>query len=130
MAASGDRAATTWEYFVFCTVICLMVNWASTCANHSSGSEGQNGGILIITEFVVMVTFEVEVEGGELSAVEGVSTIAKSFPLSLNASFLTQNKLSYNVLFVCSLQTLFELALLGFHRSNCFLTIYLARKGL
>ncbi len=58
-----------------------MVNWASTCANHSSGSEGQNGGILIVTEFVVMVTFEVvfEVEGGELSAVEGVSSIVKEF---------------------------------------------------
>ena len=79
VAAPGDRAVTTWEYLVFCVVICLIPNWVSTGANHSSGSQGQNGGILIVTAFVMMLAFQVtfEVNGKELSAEEAVSTIAK-----------------------------------------------------
>ena len=54
VAASGDSAATTWANFVACFVMPLTVNWASTWANQSSGSAGQKGGILTVTEFVAV----------------------------------------------------------------------------
>ena len=34
----------TSENFVVCAVMPRRANWTSTCANHSSGSPGQNGG--------------------------------------------------------------------------------------
>ena len=46
VATSGANDETTWSNFVLCCVMCLVVNCASICANHSCGSVGQNGGIL------------------------------------------------------------------------------------
>ena len=46
VANSGESEATRYSYFVFCAVVLLVVNWASTCANHKSGSDGQYGGSL------------------------------------------------------------------------------------
>ena len=46
-AYSGERDETTYSNFVFCADILLVVNCASICANHSSGSAGQKGGSLM-----------------------------------------------------------------------------------
>ena len=43
-AYSCLREAMTSENFVVCAVMPRRANWTSTCANHSSGSPGQNGG--------------------------------------------------------------------------------------
>ena len=43
-AYSGVREAMTWSNFVFCDVIPRVLNCASTWANQTSGSAGQNGG--------------------------------------------------------------------------------------
>ena len=43
-AYSGASEATMWSNFVFCAVIPRVPNCASTWANQTSGSEGQNGG--------------------------------------------------------------------------------------
>ena len=44
VANSGEREATMYSYLVFCEVMPRVENWASTCANHKSGSDGQKGG--------------------------------------------------------------------------------------
>ena len=46
VANSGEREATMYSYLVFCEVMPRVENWASTCANHKSGSDGQKGGSL------------------------------------------------------------------------------------
>ena len=46
VAISGEREATMYSYLVFCEVMPRVENWASTCANHKSGSDGQKGGSL------------------------------------------------------------------------------------
>jgi hypothetical protein len=79
VAASGDKAATTWANLVPYDVIFFTVYCASTCANQSSGSEGQNGGILTATAFVA-TTFVAVVGGGvsfELLDEEGVVIMMK-----------------------------------------------------
>ena len=49
IAYSGARDATMWSYLVRCWVMPRVVNCASTCANQTCGSAGQNGGILRFT---------------------------------------------------------------------------------
>ena len=49
VANSGDNDATMWSNFVFDTVMPRVENCDSICANHSSGSFGQNGGNLSCT---------------------------------------------------------------------------------
>ena len=46
---SGDSDAMTWSNLVRWAVIHRVVKVASTCANHTSGSEGQKGGSLTDT---------------------------------------------------------------------------------
>ena len=75
VAASGDKAATTWNNLVLCVVICFTENWASNCANESSGSEGQNERIFTVTAFVATAAFEADVDGP--SDAEEVVVIAK-----------------------------------------------------
>ena len=75
VAASGDKAATTWKNVVLCAVICFRENWASTCANESSRSEGKNGGIFTVTAFVATAAFEADVDGP--SDAEEVVVMAK-----------------------------------------------------
>ena len=55
VAASGDKAATTWKNVVLCAVICFRENWASTCANESSRSEDQ---IFTVIAFAATAAFE------------------------------------------------------------------------
>ena len=42
VAASGEREVTRWSSLVFSTVMPRVANWASTWANHMSGSFGSN----------------------------------------------------------------------------------------
>ena len=49
VANSGESDATRYSYLVFCEVILRVANWASTWANHKSGSDGQYGGSLRLT---------------------------------------------------------------------------------
>ena len=63
LAAIGDKAATTWKNLELCVLICFRENWASNCANQSSGSEGQNGGIFTVTAFVATASFQTDVDG-------------------------------------------------------------------
>ena len=53
-ANSGEREATTYSYLVFCAVIPRVLNCASTWANHTSGSDGQNEGSLRFTAAIVL----------------------------------------------------------------------------
>ena len=46
VAYSGESDATMYSNFVLCAVIPRVENWASTCANQTSGSDGQYGGSL------------------------------------------------------------------------------------
>ena len=57
VAISGAGVAIMWSKRVLWLVMFRVENWALTCANQTSGSAGQNGGIL-------MATTETEV-GGE-----------------------------------------------------------------
>ena len=75
VAASGDKAATAWKKLVLCVVSCFRENWASTCANESLGSDGQNGGIFTVTAFVATAAFEADVDGP--SDAEEVVVMAK-----------------------------------------------------
>ena len=43
VANSGESDATMYSYLVLWAVIPRVANWASTWANHRSGSDGQNG---------------------------------------------------------------------------------------
>ena len=52
-AYSGASEATMWSNFVFCAVIPRVPNCASTWANQTSGSEGQNGGSFRVPKLVV-----------------------------------------------------------------------------
>lgn len=52
-ANSGDSEAITWSKRVFCVVIPLVLNWASTWANQTWGSAGQKGGSLMPTAATV-----------------------------------------------------------------------------
>ena len=52
-ANSGEREAMTYSNRVFCDVMPLVLNWASTCANQTVGSVGQNGGSLMLTAATV-----------------------------------------------------------------------------
>ena len=51
---SGDSAATTRVNFVAGLVTFVTGNCGSPWANHSSGSAGQKGGILTVTEFMAV----------------------------------------------------------------------------
>ena len=46
VAYSGESEATICSNLVFCAVMPRVANWASTWANQTSGSDGQNGGSL------------------------------------------------------------------------------------
>ena len=50
VATSGDKEATTKSNLAFWLLSLLVAKVASTCANHTAGSAGQKGGILILTE--------------------------------------------------------------------------------
>ena len=69
-ATSGWSVPTTWAYFVNSAVIPLVMNCASTCANHRVGSRGQYGGSLMLIADVtgggVAVACSVEEEALEL----------------------------------------------------------------
>ena len=57
VANSLERAATTWSNLVRWLVILRVANFASTCANQTSGSTGQKGGILTETAVTVAGTY-------------------------------------------------------------------------
>jgi hypothetical protein len=72
VANSGDRLLTTYSNRVFWVVMPLVVNWASTWTNQTSGSAGQKGGSLILTA----ATVEGVAAGGTTAGVSPEPSVA------------------------------------------------------
>ncbi len=77
-AYSGAREEITWSNFDRWAVTRLQANWASTCANHISGSEGQNAGSLRLT-----VTAEMSAAAGILDSSVEASSLSTDIASSM-----------------------------------------------